>query len=183
MNDLLGRVRDEAQRLRGRDPRLMRDDRALPPARLPRDVLEPPAPPAPPRLRDLRRERRQLSTRLAALQADLGGLAMEMARQNHFNYPLLRGRAVEAVEIERRLREIETRIIAERERAEAAGGPPGLPAAPPVAAEPPPPPEPVLACPSCGGAARVDANFCAYCGAVIAAAREEAGERDARRVR
>ena len=158
------------QRMRPADGRLLRDDRALPPG--PAAPPTPPPAPSPPSPSALRRERRTLARRVDGLQRDLGGLAMEMARQNHFNYALLRGRAVEAADAERRLRELDTLIAADRDRNVYVG----LPAAstPAPAPEPPPPvaepARPVHVCARCGADSPADANFCPYCGALQTAA-------------
>ena len=100
---------------------------------------------------ELRKERAGLARRYQDLRGDLGGLLIEMARRDHFNFHLLRLRAAEAVAVEQRAHEIDGSIAAQ---AAAAQG--GLPSGMVTMT--------AKACPNCSGAIPADANFCAYCG-------------------
>lgn len=99
----------------------------------------------------LRKERIELARRYQQLRGDLGGLLIEMARHDRFNHHLLRLKANEAVEVERRAREIDgaLSVVATSARQ---GLPPGTVALTGVP------------CRTCSGVLPADANFCAYCG-------------------
>jgi hypothetical protein len=116
---------------------------------------------------DLRRERGELARRYEELQRDIGGLAIEMARQANFNYPLLRARSEEALRIEQRVAAIDgwLETAVHQGRLERLRMRSGLP----LAALPPAQPAVGAAnCSRCGAAVVPDANFCAFCGATIA---------------
>lgn len=100
---------------------------------------------------DLRKERAGLARRYQELRGDLGGLLIEMARRDQFNFHLLRLRAAEAVAVEQRAREIDGQLTLH-----AAGQRTTLPAGT-VAMT-------AKKCGSCSGSIPADANFCAYCG-------------------
>ena len=94
----------------------------------------------------LRRERRPWRAATTQLQRDIGGLAIEMARQANYNYPLLRARSDEALRIEQRVAEIDRWLESEiarrrldrvRQRAPAARA--GDAASRPRSRRPPPP--------------------------------------------
>jgi hypothetical protein len=115
---------------------------------------------------ELRRERRELAERYEELQRDIGGLAIEMARQANFNYPLLRARSEEALRIEQRVAAIDGWLEAAAQGSRLArlrGGAAPLPALPPARAAGSP-----ASCSRCGADVVADANFCAFCGATIA---------------
>lgn len=100
---------------------------------------------------ELRKERAGLARSYQELRGDLGGLLIEMARRDYFNFNLLRLRAAEAVAVEQRAREIDGALTLQ-----AARGGRALEAAP------------GRSCP-CGAATLPqDANFCAYCGKPVA---------------
>ena len=100
----------------------------------------------------LRKERAGLAHRYQELRGDLGGLLIEMARRDQFNFHLLRLRAAEAVEVEQRAREIDGALSLH-----VAGTRQTLPTGS-IAM-------PVMACLHCSAQIPADANFCAYCGA------------------
>jgi hypothetical protein len=100
---------------------------------------------------DLRKERVGLARRYQDLRGDLGGLLIEMARRDQFNFHLLRLRAAEAVAVEQRAREIDGQLTAH-----AASARPSLPAGTVAMTS--------KRCGTCSGAIPSDANFCAYCG-------------------
>jgi hypothetical protein len=103
----------------------------------------------------LRKERAGLARRYQELRGDLGGLLIEMARRDHFNFHLLRLRAAEAVAVEQRAREIDG-SLAVRAAQDRSALPAGTVA---VTAK---------RCASCSGSIPADANFCAYCGTPLA---------------
>lgn len=100
---------------------------------------------------ELRSERVGLARRYLELRGDLGGLLIEMARRDHFNLNLLRLKAAEAVQVERRAQDIDG-VLAVHAAPGRQTLPPGTVAV--TAAR----------CPTCTGAIPADANFCAYCG-------------------
>ena len=102
-------------------------------------------------INDLRKERSGLARRYQDLRGDLGGLLIEMARRDHFNFHLLRLRAAEAVAVEQRAKEIDGSLTG---LAAAAQG--GLPSGTVTMS--------AKQCERCSGAIPADANFCAYCG-------------------
>ncbi len=99
---------------------------------------------------ELRSERRELRRRIEAMQFDLGGLHVEMARLARVDHALLEGRALELVAAGDRLAAVE-RAIAARRRGEDAEW------------------TSVVACSSCGAPRPHDASFCPYCGTPITA--------------
>ncbi len=108
--------------------------------------------------RALRRERRNLIRQHEVATADLGGLLVEMARRDAFNHTLAERRALEVVELERRIAELDGQIAAATDvRRSHLRAPAQLPA------WTAPSPTPVQ-CPSCAGTFQTDANFCPYCG-------------------
>jgi len=115
----------------------------------------------------LRRERRRLVERYDALQRDIGGLAIEMARQANYNYPLLRARSDEALRIEARVAEIDRWLESEiaRRRLDRVRHRVAQPApATLVAAGLPPATTP---CPRCSQPVAGASNFCPWCGATV----------------
>ncbi len=100
---------------------------------------------------DMRKERAGLARRYQELRGDLGGLLIEMARRDQFNFHLLRLRAAEAVAVEQRAKEIDGQLtlLAASSRQSL---PPGTVA---MTAK---------KCGKCTAAIPADANFCAYCG-------------------
>jgi len=100
---------------------------------------------------DMRKERAGLARRYQELRGDLGGLLIEMARRDQFNFHLLRLRAAEAVAVEQRAREIDGQltVLAASERMAIPAGTVAMTA---------------KKCGNCTGAIPADANFCAYCG-------------------
>jgi hypothetical protein len=100
---------------------------------------------------DMRKERAGLARRYQELRGDLGGLLIEMARRDQFNFHLLRLRAAEAVAVEQRAKEIDGQLTLQ-----AASGRQSLPAGT-VAMT-------AKKCGKCSGSIPADANFCAYCG-------------------
>lgn len=116
-------------------------------------IAQPSAAPAEARkaIGDMRKERAGLARRYQELRGDLGGLLIEMARRDQFNFHLLRLRAAEAVAVEQRAREIDGQLTLQ-----AASARQTLPAGT-VAMT-------AKRCGKCTGAIPTDANFCAYCG-------------------
>ena len=100
---------------------------------------------------ELRKERAGLARRYQELRGDLGGLLIEMARRDQFNFHLLRRRAAEAVTVEQRAREIDGALTLH-----AASGRTALPPGTVAMSS--------KKCTSCTGAIPLDGNFCAYCG-------------------
>jgi hypothetical protein len=100
---------------------------------------------------ELRKERAGLARRYQELRGDLGGLLIEMARRDQFNFHLLRLRAAEAVTVEQRAREIDGALTLH-----AASGRTALPPGTVAMSS--------KKCSSCTAAIPVDGNFCAYCG-------------------
>ena len=75
-------------------------------------------PPSPTRAatrRALRRERQGLVAEYERLVMDLGGLVVEMARRGVHNHALVDRRAADVVELERRIAELDGRLLAEAE--------------------------------------------------------------------
>jgi hypothetical protein len=144
----------------------------------PADALAEPGQPAPRRLSispgELRRERRALLRERETLVSDLGGLVLEMFRQDSFREHLLHERAAEVQALDERLFEVERLLGARRPpAARCACGAPifwgshfcgncGRPVG-----------EPVVACSSCGHALTADARYCPGCGAGTPAAEGE----------
>jgi len=137
-----------------------------PAAPAPRRVTVPPS--------ELRRERRALLRERELQLRDLGGLALEMFRQDSFREHLLYERCAEVAAIDERLFELERLLDVRRPPAArcACGAPVfwgshfcgncGRPVG-----------EPVVACPTCRHALSADARFCPECG--TAAPSAEAG--------
>lgn len=100
---------------------------------------------------ELRKERAGLARRYQELRGDLGGLLIEMARRDQFNFHLLRLRAAEAVTVEQRAKEIDGALTLA-----AAGARHALPAGMVAMTS--------KQCSKCSAAIPADANFCAYCG-------------------
>ena len=110
--------------------------------------------------RALRRERQALMAEYERQITDLGGLVVEMARRGVHNHALVDRRAADVVELERRIAELDGRMLAEADvRRGHVAVPtlmtqldaPAMPAATP--------------CATCHALLANDANFCAYCGA------------------
>lgn len=93
---------------------------------------------------DLRERREALARELAVLQFDLGGLAYEMARRDHFRLDVLVRRAARLQEVDAELGEVE-RLLALDEAA--AGG----------------------SCSACGALHARGAVYCWQCGAPLIA--------------
>jgi hypothetical protein len=111
-----------------------------------------------PTRRALRRQRQELLRIYQGAVSDLGGLVVEMARRGAHNQALIERRAVDVVELEHRIGELDALILqATQNRRGHVAVPtlrPALEAAP--AASP---------CAHCHALLASDANFCAYCGA------------------
>ena len=92
---------------------------------------------------------------------DLGGLVVEMARRGVHNHALVDRRAADVVELERRIAELDGRLLADGRACAAATSP-----CPPLMAQlerrPCRPPRRAR---RCHALLANDANFCAYCGA------------------
>ena len=109
--------------------------------------------------RALRRQRQELVGLYQTLVTDLGGLVVEMARRGFHNHALVERRAADVVELERRIAELDGRIVAAGDVRRGHVPVPTLMAqieAPVTAASP---------CTTCHALLVNDANFCAYCGA------------------
>jgi hypothetical protein len=107
----------------------------------------PSAPPQPARTgpaAELAQQRDRLAERFAQLQWDLGGLAYEMARRDHFRLDVLVRQAAKVQEVDAELAEAERLLRLEEA---AAGG----------------------SCPSCGALHARGAVFCWQCGAPLIA--------------
>jgi hypothetical protein len=114
-----------------------------------------PAPPAPPPRRRalppagvLRRERRTLLRDRDERIRDLGGLVLEMYRQDRFRQDLVYEQAADVVAIEERLFQVDQLLALATSRGRAA---------------------PSQSCPQCGAPAFPGAQFCASCGNALAA--------------
>jgi uncharacterized protein YjiS (DUF1127 family) len=128
-----------------------------------------PSPPAPRRVSvspsELRRERRALLREREQQLRDLGGLALEMFRQDSFREHLLYERCADVAAVDERLFEVERLLDVRRPAAArcACGAPVfwgshfcgncGRPVG-----------EPVVGCRTCGHALSADARFCPECG-------------------
>lgn len=114
---------------------------------------------------ELRRERRALLRERDVQLRDLGGLALEMFRQDSFREHVLYERCAEVAAVDERLFELER--LLDRRRPPAARCACGAPVfwgshfcgncGRPVG-------EPVVGCTSCGHALSADARFCPECG-------------------
>jgi hypothetical protein len=113
---------------------------------------------------ELRRERRALLREREQQLRDLGGLALEMFRQDSFREHLLYERCADVAAMEERLFELERLLDVRRPAARCACGAPvfwgshfcgncGRPVG-----------EPVVGCSACGHALSADARFCPECG-------------------
>jgi len=110
--------------------------------------------------RALRRERQALVAEYERQIMDLGGLVVEMTRRGVHNHALVDRRAADVVELERRIAELDGRLIAEAEVRR------GHVAVPPLMAQIAAPAVPAATpCGTCHALLVNDANFCAYCGA------------------
>lgn len=115
--------------------------------------------PFPPQTRrGLRRERQELVREYQGLVEDLGGLVIEMSRRGVHNHALVERRAADAVELERRIAELDGRMVAAAEIRRR-----HVPV--PSVAQLPPPAPAATPCSTCHALLVNDANFCAYCGA------------------
>ncbi len=103
-------------------------------------------------LAELRAERRELQRRVHAMQLDLGGLHVEMARAASVDHALLEARALELVTAGDRLVALERAMDARRR-----GEDPSWAA--------------LMPCSSCGAPRPHDASFCPYCGSSVTPAR------------
>jgi rubrerythrin len=108
------------------------------------------APPAPrrrplPSPGHLRRERRNLLRVREQLVRDIGGLVLEMYRQDRFRQDLIYEQAAEIVALEERLREIDELLFAASNRRAAAGA----------------------RCEQCGTPLFAGARFCPSCGRAV----------------
>jgi hypothetical protein len=109
--------------------------------------------------RALRRQRQELLRIYQGAVTDLGGLVVEMARRGAHNQALIERRAIDVVELEHRIGELDALILqATQNRRGHVAVPalqPALEAAAPAASP----------CARCHALLASDANFCAYCGA------------------
>ena len=132
-------------------PELEAGEGAAPPAA---DAEAPHAPTAPPRRRSLppagvlRRERRTLLRDREDRIRDLGGLVLEMYRQDRFRQDLVYEQAAEVVAIEERLFQVDQLLALATSRGRVS---------------------PAQACPQCGAPVFPGARFCASCGNALAA--------------
>lgn len=124
----------------------------------------------------LRRERRALVDEREERVRDLGGLMLEMYRRNQFRQELIHERCTELVEVEGRLREVETLLVT-------VSGPGGLTVYGRCACRAPllwgshfcpncgraVADAPVVSCARCGNPLAADARFCPACGSVVEA--------------
>jgi zinc-ribbon domain len=94
----------------------------------------------------LRRERRALLYQHEQRVRDLGGLVLEMYRQDSFRQDVLHEQAAEIVSLEERIREVDRLLSARSSRS-----------------------APRVRCPSCGSPQYAGARFCASCGQPLAA--------------
>lgn len=101
---------------------------------------------------ELERRREELVSRFAQLQWDLGGIAYEMARREHYRLDVLTRRAAELQQVDGELGEVERML--RLERAGAAG-----------------------TCPACGALHAAGAGFCWQCGTALMPAAEGNGSR------
>jgi hypothetical protein len=143
-----------------------------------------PPPPEPDPVR-LRRERRSLARQREIEMRDVGGLAVEMVRRDHWKPELLISRAGEVLTVEQRMHELDSLLAAEvaaRNFPNVAHCKCGAPLPPgvyfcshcgrPAATAPP-----VVTCAHCGQPLPAEANFCGFCGnAAVAQEYEPAAE-------
>jgi hypothetical protein len=127
----------------------------------------------------LRREKRTLQKAREAELRDLGGLLLEMYRQDDFREDLLQERCAGLLELDERLFEVDGLLAALRR-----GLPPGrCPCGAPLpwnshfcANCGRPAGEPVVTCRRCGGPLAADASFCPRCATPVRADVLPAGE-------
>jgi len=132
----------------------------------------PPPPPAEPDPVRLRRERRSLARQREIEMRDVGGLAVEMVRRDHWKPELLISRAGEVLTVEQRMHELDSLLAAEvaaRNFPNVAHCKCGAPLPPgvhfcshcgrPAATAPP-----VVTCAHCGQPLPAAATFCGFCG-------------------
>ena len=118
-------------------------------------AADPAPPPAPPKRRPLppagvlRRQRRTLLRDREERIRDLGGLVLEMYRQDRFRQDLVYEQAAQVVAIEERLFQVDQLLALATSRGRVS---------------------PAQACPQCGAPVYPGARFCASCGNALAAA-------------
>lgn len=137
------------------------------------EVFEGPEPPPyEPDPARLQRERRNLTQQREIELRDVGGLAVEMVRRDHWNPDLLVTRSHEVLALEQRMHELDSMLVAEataRSYPNASYCKCGAPLVPgvhfcghcgrPAATSPP-----VLTCSHCGQPLPAEVNFCSFCG-------------------
>jgi Double zinc ribbon len=150
-----------------------------PPPEPPAEVVEvvevsegPEPPPYEPDPVRLQRERRDLTRQREIELRDVGGLAVEMVRRDHWNPDLLVTRSHEVLALEQRMHELDSLLVAEataRSYPNAAYCKCGAPLVPGVhfcshCGRPAPTSPPVLTCAHCGQPLPAEVNFCSFCG-------------------
>ena len=128
------------------------------------EVFEGPEPPPyePDPVR-LQRDRRDLTRQREIELRDVGGLAVEMVRRDHWNPDLLVTRSHEVLALEQRMHELDSLLP------NAAYCKCGAPLVPGVhfcshCGRPAPTSPPVLTCAHCGQPLPAEVNFCSFCG-------------------
>ena len=120
----------------------------------------------------LRRERKALLDVREQKLRDLGGLLLEMYRQDRFREELVHERCAELIDLDARLDELDWLLEYARRRTPPVRCACGAPLVPGVHfcqnCGRPAPDAPVVACVACGHALPADAVFCAQCGAPAA---------------
>ena len=120
----------------------------------------------------LRRERKALLQVRDQKLRDLGGLLLEMYRQDRFREELVHERCAELIDLDARLDELDWLLEYARRRTPPVRCACGAPLVPGVHfcqhCGRPAPDAPVVACAACGHALPADAIFCAQCGAPAA---------------
>ena len=120
----------------------------------------------------LRRERKALLQVRDQRLRDLGGLLLEMYRQDRFREELVHERCAELIDLDARLDELDWLLEYARRRTPPVRCACGAPLVPGVHfcqhCGRPAPDAPVVACAACGHALPADAVFCAQCGATAA---------------
>jgi hypothetical protein len=121
----------------------------------------------------LRRERKALLQVRDQRLRDLGGLLLEMYRQDRFREELVHERCAELIDLDARLDELDWLLEYARRRTPPVRCACGAPLVPGVHfcqhCGRPAPDAAVVACAACGHALPADAMFCAQCGAAAAA--------------